>query len=439
MRGEAGSVQRRDVMGWCCDVWIPLYLEHAQIGKMRSVPVLFLVAICASWVMCKPTQEKKDRVHHSKDLSDHQHDDDKDFQYDHEAFLGKEEAKTFDQLTPEESKERLGMIVDKIDSDNDTYVTTPELLAWMKRVHGRWVSEDVNKQVLLFDKNHDGSVAWDEYSNQMYGHLIGEILLNITPLISSFSLLPTLFLRRIVGKIDKNKDGFITQVELRDWIKHAQNRYIYENVNKHWADYDANQDNNIAWAEYRNTTYGYYEGEEFNDVPDKDTYRKMMKRDERRFKHADKDGDMIATREEFTAFLHPEEFDYMKDVVVTETLEDIDKNGDGAVDVHEYIGDMYNAENDEPEPDWVQSERKQFLEFRDLNKDGKMDRTEISHWILPHDYDNADIESKHLVYESDKDKDDKLTKNEILDNWNMFVGSQATNYGEDLTRRHDEF
>ncbi|XP_075461868.1 reticulocalbin-3 isoform X2 [Ascaphus truei] len=339
-------------MGWCCDVWIPLYLEHAQIGKMRSVPVLFLVAICASWVMCKPTQEKKDRVHHSKDLSDHQHDDDKDFQYDHEAFLGKEEAKTFDQLTPEESKERLGMIVDKIDSDNDTFVTTPELLAWMKRVHGRWVSEDVNKQVLLFDKNHDGSVAWDEYSNQMYGHLIGE---------------------------------------------------------------------------------------EFNDVPDKDTYRKMMKRDERRFKHADKDGDMIATREEFTAFLHPEEFDYMKDVVVTETLEDIDKNGDGAVDVHEYIGDMYNAENDEPEPDWVQSERKQFLEFRDLNKDGKMDRTEISHWILPHDYDNADIESKHLVYESDKDKDDKLTKNEILDNWNMFVGSQATNYGEDLTRRHDEF
>lgn len=42
----------------------------------------------------------------------------------------------------------------------------------------------------------------------------------------------------------------------------------------------------------------------------------MFARDERRFKNADKDGDGIATREEFTAFLHPEEFDYMKDVVV---------------------------------------------------------------------------------------------------------------------------
>lgn len=31
---------------------------------------------------------------------------------------------------------------------------------------------------------------------------------------------------------------------------------------------------------------------------------------------ADKDGDLIATKEEFTAFLHPEEYDYMKDIVV---------------------------------------------------------------------------------------------------------------------------
>lgn len=35
-------------------------------------------------------------------------------------------------------------------------------------------------------------------------------------------------------------------------------------------------------------------------------------------------------------------------------------------------------------------------------------------------------------------KDEKITKKEILSNWNMFVGSQATNYGEDLTKRHDE-
>ena len=56
--------------------------------------------------------------------------------------------------------------------------------------------------------------------------------------------------------------------------------------------------------------------EEFDDVEDKATYKSMLRRDERRFKTADRDGDGIATREEFTAFLHPEEFDYMKGLVV---------------------------------------------------------------------------------------------------------------------------
>ena len=57
----------------------------------------------------------------------------------------------------------------------------------------------------------------------------------------------------------------------------------------------------------------------FLDDPDPDdgfNYKQMMVRDERRFKMADKDGDLIATKEEFTAFLHPEEYDYMKYIVV---------------------------------------------------------------------------------------------------------------------------
>lgn len=53
-------------------------------------------------------------------LSNEQHYDENaihNTEYDHEAFLGAEEAKRFDQLSPEESKTRLGQIVDKIDKD----------------------------------------------------------------------------------------------------------------------------------------------------------------------------------------------------------------------------------------------------------------------------------------------------------------------------------
>ena len=68
------------------------------------------------------------------------------------------------------------------------------------------------------------------------------------------------------------------------------------------------------------------------------------------------------------------------------------------------LGDMYKHEDEMEEPEWVATEREQFSEFRDKNKDGKMDREETMDWILPSDYDHAEAEAKHLVYESDSDK-----------------------------------
>ncbi|XP_028812409.1 reticulocalbin-1 [Denticeps clupeoides] len=314
---------------------------------------LCFLLLCAACCMYGKPTPRRERVHHQPELSRQPHEDNQSHQYDHEAFLGKEEATTFDQLTPEESQGRLGKIVDRIDSDADGYITTEELKMWIKRV---------------------------------------------------------------------------------------QKRYVYENVAKVWSDYDLNKDDKISWEEYKQATYGYYlaNPEEFEDATDQFSFKKMLPRDERRYKAADLDGDLLAEREEFTAFLHPEEFEHMNEIVILETLEDIDKNGDGFVDEDEYIADMFSHEEGGPEPDWVRTERDQFSDFRDLNKDGKMDADEIRHWILPQDYDHALAEARHLVYESDTDKDQMLTKEEILENWNMFVGSQATNYGEDLTKNHDE-
>ncbi|KAF7229661.1 calumenin-A [Nothobranchius furzeri] len=313
---------------------------------IRSV-VVFLILLVVQG-SSKPT-ERKTRVHQEEPLSPVEHDDNKNFDYDHEAFLGQDEAKTFDHLTPDESKRRLSIIADKIDG---------------------------------------------------------------------------------------NKDGFISEEELKVWIKNVQKKHILENVEKQWNDFDLNKDGLISWDEYKNVTYGSFLDNP-QEVPEYD-YNHMMARDERRFKVADQNGDLIADRDEFTAFLHPEDHEHMKAVVVQETLEDIDKDGDGFIDVREYIGDMYNAEDGAVEPEWVATERQQFSEFRDKNKDGKMDREETLDWILPSDYDHAEAEAKHLIFESDVNKDGKLTKKEILDKYDLFVGSQVTNYGEALLR-HDEF
>lgn len=329
-------------------------------GLMTWRPsLLLLLLLLRQGAQGKPSPEAgphgSGRVHQQAPLSEAPHDDAHgNFQYDHEAFLGREVAKEFDQLSPEESQARLGRIVDRMDRAGDG-------------------------------------------------------------------------------------DGWVSLAELRSWIAHTQQRHIQDSVSAAWHTYDTDRDGRVGWEELRNATYGYYApGEEFHDVEDAETYKKMLARDERRFRAADQDGDLRATREELTAFLHPEEFPHMRDVVVAETLEDLDKNKDGYIQVEEYIADLYSAEPGEEEPAWVQTERDQFRDFRDLNKDGHLDGREVGHWVLPPAQDQPLVEANHLLHESDTDKDGRLSKAEILGNWNMFVGSQATNYGEDLTRHHDE-
>lgn len=56
------------------------------------------------------------------------------------------------------------------------------------------------------------------------------------------------------------------------------------------------------------------------------------------------------------------------------------------------------------EPDWVRTEREQFAESRDRNKDGRLDRDEVKNWIMPDDYDHSKAEARHLIYMADTDK-----------------------------------
>jgi len=167
----------------------------------------------------------------------------------------------------------------------------------------------------------------------------------------------------------------------------------------------------------------------------------MEDRDRRRWDMADEDSDGALTKYEFKHFLHPEDADHMRDIVIQETIEDIDKDGDGRLSVDEYIGDMYHTDSSsstDEEPDWVKRERESFHDVRDQDGDGYMSADEVKAWIIPPDFDHNEAEARHLMQESDADQDEKLTKEEILNNYDLFVGSQATDFGEALNR-HDEF
>lgn len=50
--------------------------------------------------------------------------------------------------------------------------------------------------------------------------------------------------------------------------------------------------------------------------------------------------------------------------------------------------------------------------------------------------ESAENEADHLIDSSDIDKDGKLTFEEIVDHYDIFVGSEATDFGEQLHNYH---
>lgn len=64
----------------------------------------------------------------------------------------------------------------------------------------------------------------------------------------------------LVDRIDEDKDGFVTVEEMKKWIKHAQKRWIYDDVDRQWKSHDLNGDGVVSWEEYKNATYGYILG-----------------------------------------------------------------------------------------------------------------------------------------------------------------------------------
>lgn len=318
--------------------------------------------------------------------------------------------------------------------------------------HGKHSSRVIKKQ--LSDEEHYQSLDNDGHEEKHNKDFDHEAFLGSNDEADEFDQLSPdeskSRLSKIVDRMDINRDGNITETELKQWIHQSQKRYIYEDVDRQWqihTDYDQ-AIKKLSWEKFRNKTYGFLD--EINTGPTKrsmdnmKTYHHMLQRDERRWAAADQDGDKALNRDEFISFLHPEEAESMYDVVVDETLEDIDRDKDGKISESEFISDMYSPEDGIQEsqsavPEWVQREREQFHTFRDKNHDGYLDRDEIREWIVPANYDHAEAEAKHLIYEADTNKDGILTKEEILDNYDVFVGSQATDFGEALTSNHDEF
>lgn len=242
-------------------------------------------------------------------------------------------------------------------------------------------------------------------------------------------------LKVLVKKVDADKDGFVTEEELTKWVRDVFSKRLLEGVDEDLKSKDTDGNGKLTWDEYTKATYG---PEEMEDDADEET-KKLLNTDKRRFDTADKDKDGALTKEEFVHFMHPESSSEMGDIHVLETIEDIDRDKDGFVSMKEFLGDFEDPDDKEAdEPEWVKEETKRFNEEYDKNHDGKLDKDEVRQWILPEtDHMMALEESKHLIQSADENKDGKLSEEEIAQHHDVFVGSEATDYGRALPK-HEE-
>ena len=230
-------------------------------------------------------------------------------------------------------------------------------------------------------------------------------------------------LSKLVDKIDKNGDNNVSTSELTAWMKYISLKEPTAIIQKQWAhDFITviDADGLVSWEDYRKLSFpGNYDDEKTLARIEK--FRK-------RFVAADESKDGKLSSDEYVAFQYLDLFPRMHEVFVDELLVPLDLDKDGGISFEEFKKGEKNPRKDS----------KREFEARDLNKNGVLEKNEIKEWYFPTSYDTNENEAQHLIRKADSDKDNVLTRKEILDNYDVFVGSRATHWGKTLKRNVDE-
>lgn len=243
----------------------------------------------------------------------------------------------------------------------------------------------------------------------------------------------------LVRKMDLNSDGFVDRHELKAWILRSFKKLSEEEAEDRFEDLDEDNDEKLSWQEYIRDVYGIESEDGFTRTTIDETEEgKLLDDDKQMFQAADLDKDGFLSADEHTKFHSPEEHPEMLPIILKQTLRDKDLNNDGRIDFQEFVGEQGKKHDKE----WLISEKDKFDKDFDKDHDGYLNHIEILSWIVPSNEEVATEEVDHLFASADHNvHDDRLSYDEIIDNYDIFVGSEATDYGDHLQNIeefHDE-
>lgn len=221
----------------------------------------------------------------------------------------------------------------------------------------------------------------------------------------------------IKDEVDLNKDGVLTEDEIRQRFHVTTKEYRKKEVMETMKQHDEDKDGKISWEEFKK---GH-----FSDDGKEEDNKEQMKEDEEKFKFADEDGDGKLDLEEYMAFYHPGDNPRMAKFTIEDSLKKHDADKDGQISKKEFLASFSDVNDDAKE-----EMEKDFTTNFDKDKNGKLDKEEMKHWLFPDD-DFSTEEPKTLIKEADDDKDGKLTMDEIMKNYKIFIEDEPEDSSHD--------
>lgn len=232
------------------------------------------------------------------------------------------------------------------------------------------------------------------------------------------------------GRLDEDQNGFVSKGELSRWVVNSFQSISKQDALDQLKEEDENQDGSISWSEHYKNNFNLGAEQTLDE-------KEMIYEDRELFNAADLNHDGLLDSSEFPLFTSPEDFPPMFDTLYRLTMRRRDINGDGVLSFDEYIVNEKGVMPDRTSEGYL-IDKEKFENDLDRNKDGLLSKEETISWIVPNATEIANEEAEHLIDACDDNKDGQLSIDEIVNNYDVFMESEVTEYGDKLKEMHHD-
>lgn len=183
------------------------------------------------------------------------------------------------------------------------------------------------------------------------------------------------YLLEVFKLADTNDDKQLDGPELASWLTKVHNEVVKDNIDQQWNyyvrevqevhswdGYEPEKRETLTWEQYVNSSYPAEVIALVNNTdadvsakatedPDLKAYVITYQRAVARWNAADQNNDDVLVKSEFKFFVHPEEGEHTKHILVDEAMGDMDHNSDGEVGLSEYIKHMVEVQPEDEASD----------------------------------------------------------------------------------------